>query len=157
MNVFWRQVSPPCSYNTHYSVHRFSSGLGAFRVTVSVVVGSGRLFAALVLFIGAVFIGVDWQFPAPRCTLYSGSAGCAPNPFITVDAMYLAFVSLDALHLAFDRPSMSRTISLCLFLRRVCSHPPRRGPCPPVIGVTRAGRLLSRLRGGRGRAIMRLS
>ena len=36
---------------------------------------------------------------------------------------------------------------LCLFLRRVCGHPPRQGPGPPVMGVARAGRLPSRLPG----------
>ena len=56
---------------------------------VSVVVGSGRLLAALVL--EAVCIGLDGQFPVPRSTLYSGALGCAPNTFVTVDAMYLAF------------------------------------------------------------------
>ena len=56
---------------------------------MSVVVSSGRLVAALVL--GAVCIGVDGLLPVLRCTLYSGALGCAPNTFVTVDAMYLAF------------------------------------------------------------------
>ena len=47
------------------------------------------VFSALVL--GAVCMGVDGQFPVLRCTLYSGSSGCTPNPFVMVDAMYLAF------------------------------------------------------------------
>ena len=136
-------------------MHLFSSCLRAFRVTVSVVVGSGRLCAALVL--GAVRIGVDGQFPVLRCTLYSGSSGCAPNPFVMVDAMYLAFGTLDALCLYFHQPSMAQTFFLCLFLRRVCGHPPRRGPGPPVMGLARAGRLPSRLPGRRDRAIIRLT
>ena len=114
-------------------------------MTVSVVVGSGRLFAELVL--GAVCIGVDGPFPVLRCTLYSASSGCASNPFVMVDAMYLAFGTLDALCLAFHQPSMAQTIFLCLFLRRVRGHPPRRGPGPPVMGVARTGRLPSRLHG----------
>ena len=47
------------------------------------------VFSALVL--GAVCMGVDGQFPVLRCTLYSESSGCTPNPFVMVDAMYLAF------------------------------------------------------------------
>ena len=101
-------------------------------MTVSVVVGSGRLFAALVL--EAVCIGVDGQFPVLRGTPYTGSAGGAPNPFVMVDAMYLAFGTLNALYLFFHQHSMAQIIFLCLFLRRVCGHPPRRGPDPPVNG-----------------------
>ena len=63
------------------------------------VVGSGRLFAAFVL--GAACIGVDGQFPVLMGTLYTGSAGCAPNSFVMVDAMYLAFGTLDALFFSF--------------------------------------------------------
>ena len=100
----------------------FSSCLRVFRVTVSVVVGSGRRFAALLL--GAVCIGVDGQFPVLMGTLYTGSAGCAPNSFVMVDAMYLAFRTLDALVLSFHLPSMAQTIRLCLFLRR--SYVPSR-------------------------------
>ena len=106
-----RLLSPGvASVQLEYALVRecLSFGLRAFRVTVSVVVGSGRLFAALVLLVGVVCIGVDGQFPAPRCTLYSGCSGCAPNPFVTVEAMYLALVTSDALRLAFHRPTMSR-------------------------------------------------
>ena len=89
------------------------------------VVGSGCLFAALVL--GAVCIGVDGQFPVLRYTLYSENSGCAPNPFVMVDDVYPAFGTLDALCLTFHQPLMAQTIFLCLFLRRVRGHPPRRG------------------------------
>ena len=57
-------------------------------MTVSVVVGSGRLFVELIL--GAVCIGVNGQFLVLRSTLYSRALGCAPNPFVTVNTMYLA-------------------------------------------------------------------
>ena len=66
---------------------------------MSVVVGNRRRFAALLL--GAVCIGVNWQFTVLRGTLYTGSAGCAPNSFVMVDAMYLAFGTLDALFFSF--------------------------------------------------------
>ena len=120
-------------------------------MTVSVVVGSGRLFAALVLGAVGVF------FPVLRCTLSSGSSGCAPKPFVTVDAMNLAFGTFGALRLTIGQPSMAQTIFLCLCLRRVCGHPPGRGPGPPGMGVAMAGRLPSRLHGRRDRAIIRLS
>ena len=69
------------------------------------------------------------------CTLYSQRSGCAPNPFVKVDAMYLAFGNLDAVRVAFHQPSMAQKQMLCLFFRRVSCHPPRRSPGPPVMGV----------------------
>ena len=123
-------------------------------MTVSVVIGSGRHFAAVVL--GAVCIGVDGRFPVLRGTLYTASTGCAPHPFVMVDAMDLAFGTLDALYLSFNQPLLAQTICFCLFLRRVCGHPPRRGPGPPAMGVAEAGRLPSRLPSRRDRAIIRL-
>ena len=135
-------------------MHLFSSCLRAFRVTASVVVGSGGLFAALVL--GAVRIGVDRQFSVLRGTLHTRRPACAPNPFVMVDAVYLAFGTVDALCLFFHQPSMAQTNFFRLFLRRVCGHPPRRGPGPPVMGVARAGRLPSRLPDRRDRTNIRL-
>ena len=121
-------------------------------MTMSAVVGSGCHFTALVL--GAVCIGGDG--------LYSGAFGCAPNPFVTDDTMYLAFGILDAMWLAFQSfannktPAFNGANHFSLLAFRACGHPPRRGPNPPVMGGTRAGRLPSRLHGRRDRAIIRL-
>ena len=46
---------------------------------------------------------------------------------------------------------------LCLFLRRECGHPPRRGPGPLVMGAARAECRLRRHHGRWGRLIIRLS
>ena len=150
LDVFWRQVSRAVGIRISVCTS-FPPGSGKFRVTVLVVVGSRRLFAALVL--GAVCIDVDGQFPVLSGTLYTRISGCAPNPFVMVDDIYLASGALDALCLFFHQPSMAQTIFLCLFLRRVCGHPPRRGPGPPAMGVAS---LPSRLPGRRDRAIIRL-
>ena len=58
-----------CCCNTHSCVHLFSSCLQASLGTVSVAVGGGPPFAALVL--GAVYIGVDGHFSVLRGTIYS--------------------------------------------------------------------------------------
>ena len=137
----------------------FSSCIRAFRVTVSVVVSSGRLFAALVL--GAVCIGVDGLLPVLRCTLYSGALGCAPNPFSTVSRFrYCGRHVVGHSVLCKNKKHLPLTVKnsfLCLLLRQAYGHPPRRRPGSPVMGVVRPGRFPSRLHGRQDRATIRLS
>ena len=78
--------------------------------------------------------GRGWAVPVLRCTLYSGSSGCALNAFVMVDVLHLAFGTLYALCLAFHQPSMAQTVLRCLFLHRERGHPPRQGRGPPVMG-----------------------
>ena len=120
-------------------------------MTVSVVVGSGRRFCR-----ARTRGSMHRRGWAVRRAEVHAISGYAPNPFVMVDVMNLAFGTLDALCLAFHQPSTAQTIFLCLFLRRVCGHPPRRGPGPPAMGVAEAGRLPSRLPSRRDRAIIRL-
>ena len=94
-----------------------------------------------------------WEFPGLRSTLYSGTLGCAPNSFVTVSTMYLAFGTLDPMWSAFPSLANNKTQAInsenniCLL---------RRGPGPPIMGAARDGRHPSRLHDRRHRANIRL-
>ena len=100
-----------------------------------------------------VRMAFDEQYPSLMPTLYPGVLATVSRPFSTLDAMWLALETL-----ANNKtPAINgEKTFLCLLLRRVCGHPPRRGPGPPVMVAARAGRFPSRLFGRRGRAIIRL-
>ena len=102
----------------------------------------------------AVRMEVKERYPRLMPTLYSGVMATGPRPFGTLDAMWVVFQPL----------TNNRTLAingefvfLCFLLRRVCGHPPCRGPGLPEMDVDRAGRLPSRLHGRRDHAIILLS
>ena len=125
-----------------------------FRVLVSAVTGSERTLAPGVDVVLEVVRMVNEQFPSLMPTLYPGSMATGPKPYASLDKMWKAFGDLSNIRLL---PSTATIFFLCLFLRRVCGHPPRRGPGPPVMGAARAECRLRRLHGRWGRAIIRLS
>ena len=122
---------------------------------VSAVTGSERTLAPGVdLVLEVVRMAVNEQFPSLMPALYPGSMATGPKPYDSLDEMWKAFGDLSnnktpAINGDFFFP--------CLFLRRECGHPPRRGPGPPVMGAARAECRLRRLHGRWGRAIIRLS
>ena len=107
-----------------------------FRVLVSAVTGSERTLAPGVdAVLEVVRMAVNEQFPSLMPTLYPSSMATDPKPYTSLDKMWKAFSDL----------SINKTPAVngekknpCLFLRRECGHPPRRGPGRPVMGAARA-------------------
>ena len=127
-----------------------------FRVLVSAVTGSELTLAlGIDVVLEVVKMAVNEQFPSlmPTGTLYPGSMTTGPKPYASLDEMWKAFGDLSNN----KTPAINGEKKKCLFLRRECGHPPRRGPGPPVMGAARAVCRLRRLHGRWGRAIIRLS
>ena len=123
---------------------------------VSAVTGGERTLAPGVdVVLEVVRMAVKEQFPSLMPTLYPGSMATGPKPYASLDEMWTAFSDLSNN----KTPAINgdNFFFLCLFLRRVCGHPSRRGPGPPVMGAARAECRLRRLHGRWGRAIIRLS
>ena len=124
------------------------------RLLVSAVTGSERALARGVdVVLEVVRMVVNEQVPSLMPTLYPGSMATGMKPYASVGEMWKAFGDLSnnktpAINGDFFFP--------CLFLRRECGHPPRRGPGPSVMGVVRAECRLRRFHGRRDRAIIRL-
>ena len=116
-----------------------------FRLLVSAVTGSDRTLAPGVeVVFEVVRMAVDEQFPPLMPTSYPGSMATDPKPYTSLDKMWKAFGDLPKN----KTPVVNgETIFPCLFLRRECGHPPRRGPGPPVMGAARAEGRLRRLHG----------
>ena len=88
-------------------------------------------------------MAVNEQFPTLMPKLYPGSKAMDPKPYASFDAMWKAFNDL-----AHNKtPAVNGEPIFSLFLRWERSHPPRRGPGPPVIGAARAECLPSTLHG----------
>ena len=116
-----------------------------FRRVVSAATGAARVLAPGVeAVLEMVRMAVNEQYPRLMPTLYPGVAATVSRPLGTFDAMWVAYETL-----AKNRrlPSTAKLTFLCLFLRRVRGHPPRRGPDLPGLVAPRAGRLSSRLHG----------
>ena len=126
-----------------------------FRVPVSAVTGSERTLAPGVdVVLEVVRMAVNEQFPSLMPALYPGSMATGPKPYASLNETWTAFGDLSNK----KTPAINgENKTICLFLRRECGHPPRRGPGPPVMGAARAEGRLRRLHGRRGRAIIRLS
>ena len=103
---------------------------------MSAVTGIERTLAPGVdVVLEVVRMAVNEQFPSLMPTLYPGSMATGPKSYASLDEMWKAFGDLSNN----KTPAINgEFFFLCLFLRRECGHPPRRGPGPPVMTAARA-------------------
>ena len=122
---------------------------------VSAVTGSERTLAPGVdVVLEVVRMAVNEQFPSLMTTLYPVLMATDPKLYASLDKMWKSFADLSKN----ETPAVNGENKVpCLFRRRECGHPPRRGPDPPVMGAARAEGRLRRLHGRWGRAIIRLA
>ena len=122
---------------------------------VSAVTGTERTLAPGVdVVLKVVRMAVNEQLPSLMPTLYPGLMATGPKPYASLDEMWKALGDLSNN----KTPAINGKIFIvCLFLRRECGHPSRRGPGPPVMSAARADCRLRRLHGRWGRAIIRFS
>ena len=123
---------------------------------VSAVTGSERvLSSATDAVLEGGSDGVKGAFSHTQAYVAPWFKGNGPRPFASLDAMWRAF--RDFAHNKTPAVNGGETIFSPPVFRRERSHPPRRGPDPPIMGVDRAECQYSRFRGKRDRAIIRLS
>ena len=120
-----------------------------FRVVVSTVTGTERVLAPGTDIVWEVVrMAVNKQYPS-----FPGVMATVPGPLGTLNGMWLAFQA----RANNKAPAINGELFFpCLLRRRACGHPPRRAPDLPVMGVARAGRLLSRLHSRRDSARIQL-